>query len=77
MYANAVLRKAGTILIWSMHQVPVMRIADEDENTKCMQEPEAKEVLHTHFKPIFHFKLFFSDTVYVTYSRSSIGFYRC
>ena len=33
-----------------MHEVLVMRISivDEDENTKCMAEPEAKEVLHTH-----------------------------
>ena len=33
-----------------------MRIVDEDENTKCMPEPEAKEVLHAHVQGTFHKK---------------------
>ena len=33
-----------------------MRIVDEDENTKCMPEPEAKEVLHTHVYRVLFIK---------------------
>ena len=39
-----------------MHEVLVMRTVDEDENTKCMPEPEAKEVLHTHVYRVLFIK---------------------
>ena len=43
------------------------------------RHPNDQYLLHTHFKSIFHFLLLFSDTAFVTYTRSSIaiGCYRC